>query len=196
MRKNILVNFNYQKTYTLKEATAKLEGYCAYQERCHKEVNQKLREMRMIPEVVDIIILHLLKYNFLNEKNDTRWAVFSINSIDFKYEAIDINQIWSQAFYLATSEVNTEITSDIKDFCISNSGSHQAVDFIAQIVEDCFEVNEDCKMSATDLFLELPLKYQNLMGGRGTGPIKMGKALLKVFDVKHCYLHKKGDFKK
>lgn len=125
------------------------------------------------------------EYNFLNEKNDTRWAVFSINSIDFKYEAIDINQIWSQAFYLATSEVNTEITSDIKDFCISNSGSHQAVDFIAQIVEDCFEVNEDCKMSATDLFLELPLKYQNLMGGRGTGPIKMGKALLKVFDVKH-----------
>ena len=66
------MNFNYQKTYTLKEATAKLEGYCAYQERCHKEVNQKLREMRMIPEVVDIIILHLLKYNFLNETRFTQ----------------------------------------------------------------------------------------------------------------------------
>ena len=61
------MNFNYQKTYTLKEATAKLEGYCAYQERCHKEVNQKLREMRMIPEAINIIILHLLKHNFLNE---------------------------------------------------------------------------------------------------------------------------------
>jgi regulatory protein len=66
------VNFNYQKTYTLKEATAKLEFYCAYQERCHKEVNQKLREMRMIPEAVDIIILHLLKYNFLNETRFTQ----------------------------------------------------------------------------------------------------------------------------
>ena len=66
------MNFNYQKTYTLKEATAKLEGYCAYQERCHKEVNQKLREMRMIPEAVDIIILHLLKYNFLNETRFTQ----------------------------------------------------------------------------------------------------------------------------
>jgi regulatory protein len=66
------VNFNYQKTYTLKEATAKLEVYCAYQERCHKEVNQKLREMRMIPEAVDIIILHLLKYNFLNETRFTQ----------------------------------------------------------------------------------------------------------------------------
>ena len=66
------MNFNYQKTYTLKEATAKLEFYCAYQERCHKEVNQKLREMRMIPEAVDIIILHLLKYNFLNETRFTQ----------------------------------------------------------------------------------------------------------------------------
>ena len=66
------MNFNYQKTYTLKEATAKLEFYCAYQERCHKEVNQKLREMRMIPEAVDIIIIHLLKYNFLNETRFTQ----------------------------------------------------------------------------------------------------------------------------
>ena len=125
------------------------------------------------------------EYNFLNEKNDTRWAVFSINSIDFKYEAIDINQIWSQAFYLAKSIVNTEITNDIKNFCIGNSGSHQAVDITAQIVEDWFEVNEDCKRSTTDLFLELPLEYQKLMGGSVAGPVKMGKALVKVFDVKH-----------
>ena len=61
------MNFNSQKTYTVKEATTKLEGYCAYQERSHKEVNQKLREMRMIPEAIEIIILHLLKHNFLNE---------------------------------------------------------------------------------------------------------------------------------
>lgn len=42
-----------------------------YQERCHKEVNQKLYEMRMIPEAVEQIIDHLLKHNFLNE---TRFA--------------------------------------------------------------------------------------------------------------------------
>jgi regulatory protein len=44
-----------------------MEGYCAYQERCHKEVQQKLRDMRMIPEAIDQIIHHLLQHNFLNE---------------------------------------------------------------------------------------------------------------------------------
>tara|TARA_R110000850_G_scaffold60019_1_gene138105 strand:- start:642 stop:1073 length:432 start_codon:yes stop_codon:yes gene_type:complete len=48
-----------------------MERYCAYQERCHKEVHQKLYEMRMISKAVDQIIDHLLRNNFLNE---TRFA--------------------------------------------------------------------------------------------------------------------------
>lgn len=60
-----------QKTYTVAEATKRMERYCAYQERCHKEVHQKLYEMRMIPAAVDQIIDHLLRHNFLNE---TRFA--------------------------------------------------------------------------------------------------------------------------
>lgn len=58
---------NTTKTYTVDEAQAKLENYCAYQERCHKEVEQKLKDMRMIPDAIDHIIHHLLQYNFLNE---------------------------------------------------------------------------------------------------------------------------------
>ncbi len=56
------------KTYTVDEAQKRLEHYCAYQERCHKEVSQKLYEMRMIPEARDQIIVHLLQHNFLNEE--------------------------------------------------------------------------------------------------------------------------------
>ncbi len=56
------------KTYTLEEAKRKLEAYCAYQERCHKDVAQKLRDMRMIPEAIDVVIGHLLEHNFLNEE--------------------------------------------------------------------------------------------------------------------------------
>ncbi len=59
----------YQKqTYTVDEAKKKLEYYCAYQERCHKEVIQKLKSMHMIPQAIDVIVVHLLKHNFLNEE--------------------------------------------------------------------------------------------------------------------------------
>jgi regulatory protein len=59
---------NLQKAYTVDEAQKKLESYCAYQERCHKEVRNKLRDMRMIPEAVDNIMVHLIQHNFLNEE--------------------------------------------------------------------------------------------------------------------------------
>lgn len=57
-----------QKTYTVNEATKVLENYCAYQERCHKEVEQKLYDLNMVPEAKEHIILHLLQHNFLNEE--------------------------------------------------------------------------------------------------------------------------------
>ena len=57
-----------QKSYTVNEATKALEHFCAYQERCHKEVEQKLYDLRMIPEAKEQIILHLLQHNFLNEE--------------------------------------------------------------------------------------------------------------------------------
>jgi len=44
-----------------------MERYCAYQERCHKEVRQKLFEMRLNPESYDQIISDLIQSNFLNE---------------------------------------------------------------------------------------------------------------------------------
>lgn len=56
------------KTYTVEEALLKLQNYCSYQERSHQEVRQKLIGMRMIPEAIDNIIVHLLEHNFLNEE--------------------------------------------------------------------------------------------------------------------------------
>ncbi|MCC1485625.1 regulatory protein RecX [Winogradskyella immobilis] len=59
---------NLQKTYSVDEAQKVLENYCAYQERCHKEVKDKLLQMRMIPEAIDNIIVHLITNNYLNEE--------------------------------------------------------------------------------------------------------------------------------
>ena len=59
---------NPQRTYSLDEAQKLLENYCAYQERCHKDVTDKLRKMRMIPEAIDQIVVHLIQHNYLNEE--------------------------------------------------------------------------------------------------------------------------------
>lgn len=59
---------NQQRTYTVDEAQKKLESYCAYQERCHKEVRAKLQDMNMISEAVDKIMVHLIQNNYLNEE--------------------------------------------------------------------------------------------------------------------------------
>jgi len=63
-----LLVMNTHKTYTVEEAQRALEHYCAYQERCHQEVMLKLKTMRMIPAAQEIIVLHLLKENYLNEE--------------------------------------------------------------------------------------------------------------------------------
>jgi regulatory protein len=53
---------------SLKEAIQKIEYFCAYQERCHEEVVDKLRSMRMNSEEIDSIMVHLIASNFLNEE--------------------------------------------------------------------------------------------------------------------------------
>lgn len=56
------------KGYTLKEATKRIENYCGYQDRCHKEVIAKLKDMGMIPMAIDKIMGHLIHDQFLNEE--------------------------------------------------------------------------------------------------------------------------------
>ena len=52
---------------SIKEAIHKIEHFCAYQERCHDEVMQKLRAMKMDSNEIDEILAHLIKENYLNE---------------------------------------------------------------------------------------------------------------------------------
>lgn len=59
------------KTYTVAEALDKLRKYCAYQERCHKDVKEKLHTLGMISQAADQIIGTLVSENYLNE---TRFA--------------------------------------------------------------------------------------------------------------------------
>lgn len=57
------------KTYfSVEEIKRKMERYCVYQDRCHKEVERKLFDYKLIPEVREVILLHLLEHDFLNEE--------------------------------------------------------------------------------------------------------------------------------
>ena len=61
-----------KSTYTVEEAKRKLEKYCVYQDRCHQEIMQKLREMGMIREASEMIQLHLMEHDFVNEERFAR----------------------------------------------------------------------------------------------------------------------------
>ncbi|PTT21044.1 recombinase RecX, partial [Chryseobacterium sp. HMWF028] len=61
-----------KKSYTFEEIKQKLVNYCVYQDRCHAEVEQKMREFLLIDEAKEEIILYLLKENFLNEERFVR----------------------------------------------------------------------------------------------------------------------------
>lgn len=61
-----------KKSYTFDEIKQKLVNYCVYQDRCHAEVEQKMRDFLLIPEAKDEIFLYLIKENYLNEERFTR----------------------------------------------------------------------------------------------------------------------------
>lgn len=59
-----------------------MEYYCAYQERCHAEVEEKLRNFTLSEDEKNQIIVHLIEYNFLNEERFV--SVFSISKFHQK----------------------------------------------------------------------------------------------------------------
>jgi len=124
--------FQKIETYTIKEATRKLEGYCAYQERCHKEVQQKLKEMGMIPAAIDEIVTHLIQHNYLNEErfaqsyargkfNIKKWGRIRIVS-ELKFRGISkfniktaLKEIDNDQYLITLDELAKKRLSQIKE---------------------------------------------------------------------------------
>ncbi len=102
-----------QKSYTVKEATVKLMQYCAYRDRSQKEVEEKLKEMKMIPAAREQIIIKLMQEDFLNEERFARSFVrgkFRIKKwgrIKIKQE-LKQREISSPIVRLAMEEINEE----------------------------------------------------------------------------------------
>lgn len=58
----------YKKHLTKEQALQKLKHYCAYQERCHQEVKEKLFQLGIWKQDHDEIIATLIEENYLNEE--------------------------------------------------------------------------------------------------------------------------------
>jgi len=117
---------------------------------------------------------------FLNEENDTRWAVFRISDINKAYNDIDMNQVWSEAFYYAEDSEEVLFTEEMKEFCIQLSSKHQLKTELDEIVIQWFEECDD-STPTYDLYELLPSDVKKLLGN-GTGAVsKLGKSLVRVF---------------
>ncbi|MGL5234794.1 MAG: regulatory protein RecX [Empedobacter falsenii] len=129
---------NPKKIYTIDEIKDKMAKYCLYQDRCHWEVEKKLRDFDLIPEAKNEIIFKLIHYGFLNEErfvhnfvrgkvNQKMWGrnrlrqELKMRQIDQKLiekafkEEIDLDKYWNNLLYLTQKKFNL-LTSERESF--------------------------------------------------------------------------------
>jgi regulatory protein len=82
----------YKQTLTKEQALQKLKHYCAYQERCHSEVKEKLFSLGIWKKDHDPIIASLIADNYLNEERFAiafaggKWRIKQWGRVKIKYE--------------------------------------------------------------------------------------------------------------
>ncbi len=122
--------------YSFLEAKTKLESWCAYQERCQFEVEQKLHSWRFFGEQADQLISDLISNNFINEERFAeafvsgkfrikKWGRVKIKmhlkqkhisaySINKGMKEIDPDEYWETLLHLAERKVN-ELSNKTKN---------------------------------------------------------------------------------
>ena len=95
------------------EIKKKLEYYCSYQDRCHQEVQEKLRPYSLSTEEKDSIIVHLIQENYLNEERFARSFARGKHRIKFWGKNRIVNELKQRAISqpnikLALQEISEE----------------------------------------------------------------------------------------
>lgn len=105
---------NRESTYlSFDEAKRKLENYCAYQDRCHSEVVNKMFQLGITPQIQDDLLVHLIEHSFLNEerfaksfvRGKHRLSAWGRNRITSELKFRDINH---RLITLALAEIDDE----------------------------------------------------------------------------------------
>ena len=82
----------FKKQISPEQALQKLKHYCAYQERCHSEVREKLYRLGVWKKDHDAIISTLIEEDYLNEERFAmawaggKWRVKQWGRVRIKYE--------------------------------------------------------------------------------------------------------------
>jgi regulatory protein len=82
----------YKASLTKEQALQKLKHYCAYQERCHAEVKEKLFNLGVWKKDHDEIIAALIEEDYLNEERFAiafaggKWRMKRWGRVKIKYE--------------------------------------------------------------------------------------------------------------
>ena|SRR6185437_4381233 len=82
----------YRQTLNKEQALQKAKHYCAYQERCHSEVKEKLYTLGLYKNGVDEVMATLVEENYLNEERFAiqfaggRFRIKQWGKVKIKYE--------------------------------------------------------------------------------------------------------------
>ena len=101
------------QTFTPEQSVPKIKQYCAYQERCHSEVRDKLYSFGLHKNDVEEIISTLITENYLNEE---RFAIhFAGGKFRMKYwgkikikQALKYKQVSDYCIRKALKEIDTK----------------------------------------------------------------------------------------
>lgn len=103
----------YKKQLTPEQALQKLKYYCAYQERCHSEVKEKLYNLGVWKRDHDAIIATLIEENYLNEERFAiayaggKWRMKQWGRVKIRYE-LKQKQVSEYCIKKAMKEISDE----------------------------------------------------------------------------------------
>ncbi len=111
----------YKQSLTKEQALQKLKHYCAYQERCHSEVKEKLFDLGVRMKDHDEIIASLIEENYLNEER------FAIAFAGGKYRV----KQWGRV------KIRYELKQkQVSDYCIRKALKQIDEDQYLQLLQD------------------------------------------------------------
>ena len=102
----------YKQQLTKEQALPKARQYCAYQERCHSEVKEKLYGFGLYKKDVEQLMSNLIEENYLNEERFAmvfaggRFRIKHWGKVKIKYE-LKQKQVSEYCIKKALLEINT-----------------------------------------------------------------------------------------